>query len=48
MSSGRRSLLAPIKEIEDDLEESKSEYSNDFHFDQHGRNLDYMSTNLID
>lgn len=47
MNSARRSLLAPVREIEDDLEESKSQYSLDYDLDKHCHKLDYMSTNLI-
>ena len=47
MNYSRRNLLASIKEIVDDLEESKSQYSYDFDFDQRCHKLDYLSTNLI-
>jgi hypothetical protein len=43
----RRTLHAPIKEVEDDHEESKSEYSFDFELDHGIHKHDYMSTNLV-
>ena len=46
-STKRRTLYAPVREIEDDQEESKIEYSFDYELEHRSHKNDYMSTNLI-